>query len=102
VSADPVLELVLVGGRASEPENANLPSNAVQAADYDHARGRSFLPDLEIVFSVNRSDSDLVLGCEDNGPSLPDKPEGWIWEPFNSTKPNGSGMGLYIVSDGVT
>ena len=80
----------------------NLVANAIQAADYDHAHGRSFPADREIVFSVNKSNNDLVLTCEDNGPGLPNKPEGWIWEPFNSTKPNGSGMSLYIVSDVVT
>ena len=43
-----------------------------------------------------------MIECEDNGPGLPDKPEGWIWKPFTTTRTKGgSGLGLYIVSDAV-
>lgn len=77
----------------------NLIANAIQAADYEHARGRTFPDAREIVVSLSTANRDLVITCEDNGPGLPDKPEGWIWEAFNTTKPNGSGLGLYIVSD---
>jgi signal transduction histidine kinase len=80
----------------------NLVANAIQASDYEQARDRVFSDEREIIVSSRRSNNDLVIEVEDNGPGLPNKPEGWIWEPYNTTKPNGSGLGLYIVSDIVT
>jgi signal transduction histidine kinase len=77
----------------------NLVANAIQAAGYTHARGRDFPQERKIVVRIQKSKDDLVIECEDNGPGLPDKPEEWIWEAYNTTKPNGSGLGLYIVSD---
>jgi hypothetical protein len=77
----------------------NFIANAIQCAAYTHARGRDFPPERDIVVTVEAVGSNLVIACEDNGPGLPDKPEGWIWEAYNTTKPNGSGLGLYIVSD---
>ena len=77
----------------------NLVANSIQAAGYSHARGRDFPQERKIVVSIQTSKDDLVIECEDNGPGLPDKPEDWIWEAYNTTKPNGSGLGLYIVSD---
>jgi signal transduction histidine kinase len=77
----------------------NLIANSIQAAVYEHARKRDFPQERKIVVRVSRQKRDLSIECEDNGPGLPDKPEGWIWEPYNTTKPNGSGLGLYIVSD---
>jgi signal transduction histidine kinase len=77
----------------------NLVANSVQAAGYTHARGRDFPQERKIIVSVQKSKGDLIIECEDNGPGLPGKPEDWIWEAYNTTKPNGSGLGLYIVSD---
>jgi len=78
---------------------ANLLLNAVTCSEFDHARGRSFPENREIIFNVSAEKSDLVIECEDNGPGLPDQPEGWIWEPFNSTRgKGGSGLGLFIVA----
>jgi signal transduction histidine kinase len=77
----------------------NLIANSIQASAYTHARGREFPSEREIIVSFRQNEKDLELSCEDNGPGLPDKPPGWIWEAYNTTKSNGSGLGLYIVSD---
>ncbi len=81
---------------------ANLLLNAVTSSEFLHARERKFPPEREVVLEVHAGNSDLVIVCEDNGPGLPSRPEGWIWAPFNSTREGGgSGLGLYIVSDAV-
>ena len=77
----------------------NLVANSIQASAYDHARGRNFPSERAIVVSFKRNGKDLELSCEDNGPGLPDKPPGWIWEAYNTTKSDGSGLGLYIIAD---
>jgi hypothetical protein len=77
----------------------NFVANAIQSSGYIHARERDFPQERKIIVRTETSKHDLVIECEDNGPGLPEKPEGWIWEAFNTTKPNGSGLGLYIVSD---
>jgi signal transduction histidine kinase len=81
----------------------NLIHNAITSAEFEQARDRSFPQHREIAVRVKSTGRDLVLECEDNGPGLPDKPTGWIWAPFNTTrKGGGSGLGLWIVSDIVT
>jgi anti-sigma regulatory factor (Ser/Thr protein kinase) len=80
----------------------NFIANSIQASAYEHARGRDFPSEREIIIAFRRNGKDLELSCEDNGPGLPDKPEGWIWGAYNSTKSNGSGLGLYIISDVVS
>ena len=79
----------------------NLVANAIQSAGYAHARNRKFPQEREIVVSFRREGNDLEISCEDNGPGLPDKIQDWIWAPYNTTKPGGSGLGLYIVADTV-
>jgi len=79
---------------------ANLLLNAVTCSEYEHARNRDFPSKRRIVLSLRAVENDLKITCEDNGPGLPDKPKDWIWQLFNSTrKGQGSGLGLYIVSD---
>ncbi len=81
----------------------NLVLNAVSSSDFAHARDRKFPPQRVVQLRVFAEELDLVIECEDNGPGLPNKPEGWIWAPFNSTKEKGgSGLGLFIVSDAAT
>ncbi len=81
----------------------NLVHNAATSGEFDPGRPTVFPPSREVVVRLRRRGDDLLIECEDNGPGLPDKPEGWIWEPFNSTRRGGgSGLGLWIVSDLVT
>jgi C4-dicarboxylate-specific signal transduction histidine kinase len=53
------------------------------------------------VISTTLVDGDYILQVDDNGPGLPNKPDGWIWERDNSTRgtEGGSGLGLWIVQD---
>ena len=80
----------------------NLLANSATSSEYDHAREKQFPRDRKIILRIKSDHDNLIIECEDNGPGLPDKPEGWIWLPFNSTRSGGgSGLGLYIVSDAV-
>jgi len=84
---------------------ANLLINAITCQDYEHAIGKKFAPKSkrEIILTISKLSHDLIIQCEDNGPGLPDKPIGWIWQQFTSTrKPAGSGLGLFIISEIVT
>lgn len=84
---------------------ANLLLNSITCQDFTHARERNYPSKSKrrIHLSFRTKGNDLIILCEDNGPGLPDKPEGWIWLPFNSTrKGGGSGLGLSIISDVVT
>jgi len=82
---------------------ANLLVNAITCSEYEQAKSRDFPKDRKIVLSLKAEKTALKITCEDNGPGLPDKPEDWMWQPFNSTrKDSGSGLGLYIISDIVT
>ncbi len=81
----------------------NLVHNAVTSDEYEQAGERQFPQERRVILSVRGDHGDLVLECEDNGPGLPDKPKGWIWQPFNSTREEGgSGLGLWIVADVAT
>ena len=78
----------------------NLLVNAATSSEFAHARHRQFPANRKISLTLKSEGNDLVVECEDNGPGLPDKPEGWIWIPYNSTRSGGgSGLGLYIVAD---
>jgi len=81
---------------------ANLLLNSITCHEYEHANGRMFAPrdQREIHLTISSTNKDLVIQCEDNGPGLPEKPTGWIWQQFTSTRqPAGSGLGLFIISE---
>ncbi|RMG99329.1 MAG: PAS domain S-box protein [Aquificota bacterium] len=65
----------------------NLIKNALEAVPY----GGSVKVRLE------RSDDKLVLSVEDNGPGIPKSYREKVFEPFFSTKKNGTGLGLPLV-----
>jgi signal transduction histidine kinase len=70
----------------------NLLNNAAQAIDQDGT----------IEVRVGPKDGDLVIRVEDSGSGIPDGRYERIFEPFYSTKSNGMGLGLAIVSSIVT
>jgi signal transduction histidine kinase len=65
----------------------NLLSNAVDAAG---AGGR-------VVVTCTAEAGDVVAEVRDNGPGIPAEVRGRLFEPFLTTKANGTGLGLYAV-----
>ncbi|MHB9008289.1 MAG: sensor histidine kinase [Limisphaerales bacterium] len=64
----------------------NLVINAIQAVDRN---GR-------VELRASLADDTFVLEVCDSGPGIPPERLGTIFEPYNSTKPEGSGIGLWI------
>jgi len=67
----------------------NLAMNAIEAME---GRGGT----LTLTTSVS-ADGSVVIVVSDTGPGIPPEQLGRIWEPFYSTKLEGSGLGLSIV-----
>ncbi|MDE1171635.1 MAG: ATP-binding protein [Verrucomicrobium sp.] len=65
----------------------NLIKNALQAMP---AGGK-------LLLSTERTDTHLVITFADNGAGIPPEKIGRIFEPYFTTKPSGSGLGLLIV-----
>jgi signal transduction histidine kinase len=64
----------------------NLTTNALEACD---GRGTVWLRAVPVRGGV-------LLSVEDTGPGIPSELIGSIFEPFTTTKPEGSGLGLYV------
>lgn len=62
---------------------------------------RSHVQNPKAVIQTNITDRVLVLRVFDNGPGLQGLSTGDIWLPGQTTKPNGTGLGLTIVHDAV-
>ncbi len=65
----------------------NLVTNADQAA----------LGAMRIVISARRADDKLVISVSDNGPGVPEEFLSRLFEPFFTTRPQGTGLGLAVV-----
>jgi signal transduction histidine kinase len=65
----------------------NLLSNSIDAAGQS---GR-------VSVSARRDDGRLVVGVSDTGPGIPPECQDRLFEPFVTTKQNGTGLGLYVV-----
>lgn len=72
----------------------NLIINAIQAVDRN---GR-----VEVSAALNEPGGVLTLAVQDTGPGVPADRQSAIFEPFYSTKPEGSGLGLWIVQQIIT
>jgi signal transduction histidine kinase len=64
----------------------NLVINAMQAVG----------PKGQIQVRADLTESNLALSVSDNGPGIPADKQAAIFEPYFSTKPEGSGLGLWI------
>lgn len=67
----------------------NLINNALEAADTDFA--------IRIHAGIN-SDGDIAIQITDNGPGIPDTIKSRLFEPFVTTRNNGTGLGLAVVN----
>jgi two-component system nitrogen regulation sensor histidine kinase GlnL len=83
----------------------NLVKNAAEAIGDNKQQGRivmqtSFRPGVRL--SVQGSDTrislPLMIQIEDNGPGIPDHLKQQLFDPFVTTKPYGTGLGLALVA----
>jgi signal transduction histidine kinase len=72
----------------------NLIANAIEAMDSVTDRARR----LRVTSDVTQNMSGVVVTIEDSGTGIEDKNREHIFEPFFSTKPAGTGVGLAICS----
>ncbi len=72
----------------------NLAINAIQAV------GRRGV--VEVAVGTDMREGAAVLSVQDTGPGIPDDKLSAIFEPFYTTKAEGSGLGLWIVQQVVT
>ncbi len=63
-------------------------ANAVQSVDR---------PDQRVVLLVGKEGDDAVVTVDDNGPGVPADIRGRVFEPFFTTRPEGTGLGLATV-----
>ena len=84
---------VLASAAAIESILANLLSNSARALE-DSPR-----KDKRIEILSGRSPDTLLLSVRDNGPGIVGIPLADIWLPGETTRPNGTGLGLTIVRD---
>ncbi|MBD3867111.1 MAG: HAMP domain-containing protein [Acidobacteria bacterium] len=93
LEAEPDLGTVALDPQQMRRALVNLLDNAVAAVD---GRGR-------ITVRIRRADPGvLVLEVEDSGPGIPAEDRAKLFEPYFSTKPSGTGLGLAVVHRVVT
>ena len=83
----------------------NLAKNAAEAIGEDKQQGRiimqtSFRPGVRLSMqgSDRRVSLPLMIQIEDNGPGVPDHLKEHLFDPFVTTKPYGTGLGLALVA----
>jgi two-component system nitrogen regulation sensor histidine kinase GlnL len=83
----------------------NLVKNAAEAIGENKQEGRivmqtSFRPGvrLSVPGSDTRISLPLMIQIEDNGPGIPDHLKASLFDPFVTTKPHGTGLGLALVA----
>ena len=81
----------------------NLVKNASEAVPEDHGEiVMSTAYQQGVRFAVPGSDSrvhlPMVIKIRDNGPGIPDDIRAYMFDPFVTSKPNGSGLGLALVA----
>jgi two-component system nitrogen regulation sensor histidine kinase GlnL len=83
----------------------NLAKNAAESIGENKKEGRivmqtSFRPGvrLSVQGSDRRISLPLMIQIEDNGPGVPDNLKPHLFDPFVTTKPHGTGLGLALVA----
>ncbi len=85
---DPELPDIMADGSQMEQVFVNLLINAVQAVPEGGT--------IQVKSSLNEAESSVSIEVKDNGPGIGRKEQAKIFEPFFSTKPNGTGLGLSV------
>lgn len=88
VTSQPNLGSVRIDSRAMNQVLLNIVANAADALE-----GR---PNPEITFTTRLRDQLLWLTVRDNGCGISPKQQKHLFQPFNSRKPSGNGLGLVI------
>jgi len=68
----------------------NLIKNAIEATE------DTILPNITLTTICEEADW-LTLSICDNGPGIPEEAQNWIFEPYATDKPKGTGLGLAVV-----
>ena len=81
----------------------NLIKNAAEAAPYEGAEitlstGFQHGARLAVVGSDRRTPLPLLVSIQDNGPGIPDDIRSNLFDPFITSKQNGTGLGLALVA----
>ncbi len=84
----PDLPDIMADGSQMEQVFVNLLLNAVQAVPEGGT--------VQLKSSLNEPESCVSIEVKDNGPGIGRKEQSKIFEPFFSTKPNGTGLGLSV------
>jgi two-component system NtrC family sensor kinase len=84
----PDLPDIMADGSQMEQVFVNLLINAVQAVPEGGT--------VQVKSSLNEPESRVSIEVEDNGPGIGRNEQNKIFEPFFSTKPNGTGLGLSV------
>ena len=87
-SLAPDLPDIMADGSQMEQVFVNLLLNAVQAVPEGGT--------IQVKSSLNQQESSVSIEVQDNGPGIGRKEQSKIFEPFFSTKPNGTGLGLSV------
>jgi len=73
---------------------SNLAMNAIQAMkESSHSDGEY----ASIEVSIDKDESHIFISLKDNGPGIPAKLEQQIFDPFYTTRTQGTGLGLSVV-----
>lgn len=82
------LPAISLDGEQVQQAILNIAKNAMEAIDK---------PDGEIVLRTALRDRNILIEVEDNGCGIPEGERLRIFEPYHTTKFNGSGLGLMVV-----
>jgi signal transduction histidine kinase len=93
---DEPLPLIPVNRLQMEELFLNLFTNAIDAMGEESAGSR------DLVVSCGPRDGDLVITVRDTGPGIPSASMRRIFDPFYTTKKNGTGVGLMICHSIIT
>lgn len=79
-------------GEALQQMLVNLLINAIQATA---SPGKTYSPP-SVILEATLAGSTLTLSVTDNGPGMPDLVAAKLFQPFQSNKPGGTGLGLSV------